>query len=185
MQLRMLARRSLSGSMTVVGDIAQATGAWAPSSWAQVVEHLPARRGWRLVELTVNYRTPAEIMEVAGRVLEQVAPGMRPPESVRASGHPRGSSRQAGPSSRRRVCPGAAEGLVDLTVSSVREEISARWRAPGAPSAVIVPPRLLDRRRSGLAGPGHAFGYAGRGALDEPVSAADRRRRQGARSSIR
>src|SRR5215469_955278 len=87
MQLRMVARRSLSGSMTVVGDIAQATGSWVPASWAQVVEHLPARRGWRLAELTVNYRTPAEIMEVASRVLAQVAPGMRPPEAVRASGH--------------------------------------------------------------------------------------------------
>ena len=66
MQLRMVARRSLSGSMTVVGDIAQATGSWVPASWAQVVEHLPGRRGWRLAELTVNYRTPSEIVEVAG-----------------------------------------------------------------------------------------------------------------------
>jgi hypothetical protein len=78
MQLRMVARRSLSGSMTVVGDIAQATGSWVPASWAQVVEHLPARRGWRLVELTVNYRTPSEIIELAGRILEQVAPWHAP-----------------------------------------------------------------------------------------------------------
>src|SRR6201999_1860336 len=63
MQLRMLARRSLSGSMTVVGDIAQGTGGWAPSSWDQVLAHLPGRRNGRLVELTVNYRTPTEIME--------------------------------------------------------------------------------------------------------------------------
>ena len=48
MQLRMVARRSLSGSMTVVGDIAQATGEWVPASWSQVVEHLPVRRGGRL-----------------------------------------------------------------------------------------------------------------------------------------
>ena len=37
MQLRMLARRSLGGSMTVVGDIAQATGPWAPASWDEVL----------------------------------------------------------------------------------------------------------------------------------------------------
>ncbi len=44
MQLRMLARRSLSGSMTVVGDIAQATAPWAPTSWSDITEHLPRRR---------------------------------------------------------------------------------------------------------------------------------------------
>nr|MDQ2729419.1 AAA family ATPase [Actinomycetota bacterium] len=86
MQLRMLARRSLSGSMTVVGDIAQSTGAWAPDGWADVVAHLPAARPWRQVELTVNYRTPSEIMDLAGRVLAATEPDMRPPESVRASG---------------------------------------------------------------------------------------------------
>lgn len=88
MQLRMLARRSLGGSMTVVGDIAQATGSWAPATWAEVVAHLPAERGWRQVELTVNYRTPNEIMVLAGRVLEAAAPGMVAPEAVRDTGEP-------------------------------------------------------------------------------------------------
>src|SRR5262249_42634476 len=88
MQLRMVARRSLSGSMTVVGDVAQATGEGAPGSWDAVVAHLPARRAARVAELTVNYRTPSEIMEVAGRVLEAAAPGMRAAESVRATGVP-------------------------------------------------------------------------------------------------
>ena len=135
MQLRMIARRSLSGSMTVVGDVAQATGTWVPSSWSQVVEHLPARRGWRLVELTVNYRTPAEIMEVAGRVLEKVAPGMRPPDSVRASGHPPRILSAGLSELPRPGLPGRPEGLIDLTVSSVRERSQRLVRAPGAPSA--------------------------------------------------
>ena len=49
MQLRMLARRSLSGSMTVVGDIAQATGPWAPSGLGRrgpPPERRSVRRGW-------------------------------------------------------------------------------------------------------------------------------------------
>ena len=50
MQLRMLTRRSLAGSMTVVGDIAQATAPWAPSSWDDITEHLPRRRPSRSVE---------------------------------------------------------------------------------------------------------------------------------------
>ena len=43
MQLRMLGRRSLNGSMTIVGDIAQATGAWAHDNWEEILEHLPDR----------------------------------------------------------------------------------------------------------------------------------------------
>ena len=86
MQLRMLSRRSLSGSMTVVGDIAQATGAFAPSHWDEILTHLPIRRGLTQVELSVNYRTPAEIMAVAGRVLDAAAPHTRLPESVRSTG---------------------------------------------------------------------------------------------------
>ena len=49
MQLRMVARRSLNGSMTVVGDIAQATGALAPRSWDDVLAHLPNRKPARVV----------------------------------------------------------------------------------------------------------------------------------------
>ena len=83
MQLRMLARRSLSGSMTVVGDIAQATGYWSPGDWSQVLDHLPSRKPSRKVQLSVNYRTPAEIMEVAAGILRVVAPHLVSPSSVR------------------------------------------------------------------------------------------------------
>ena len=86
MQLRMLTRRSLAGSMTVVGDIAQATAPWAPTSWDDIVEHLPSRRPARTVELTVSYRTPSEVLAVAARVLAVAAPELTPPRPVRRSG---------------------------------------------------------------------------------------------------
>jgi DNA helicase IV len=86
MQLRMLTRRSLSGSMTVVGDIAQATAPWSPRSWADITDHLPNRRPVRTVELTVSYRTPAEVLAVAGRVLALAAPELTPPRPVRRTG---------------------------------------------------------------------------------------------------
>ena len=86
MQLRMVARRSLSGSVTVVGDIAQATGPWAPGGWDEVTAHLPATRTARLVELSVSYRTPAEVVELAARILAQAVPGMAPPTAVRRTG---------------------------------------------------------------------------------------------------
>jgi len=86
LQLRMVARRSLSGSMTVVGDIAQATGPWAPQHWDDVAAHLSPGRSPRLTELTVSYRTPAEVVEVATGVLAAAAPGVSPPRAVRRSG---------------------------------------------------------------------------------------------------
>jgi DNA helicase IV len=86
MQLRMLARRSLSGSMTVVGDIAQATGPWSPRDWDDVTRHLSPQRPPRLVELTVSYRTPAEVVALAAEVLAVAAPAISPPRPVRQSG---------------------------------------------------------------------------------------------------
>jgi DNA helicase IV len=86
MQLRMVSRRSLSGSVSVVGDIAQATGPWAPSSWDDVTAHLPSARPPRLVELTVSYRTPAEVVELSKAILAEAVPGMVPPTAVRRTG---------------------------------------------------------------------------------------------------
>jgi DNA helicase IV len=166
MQLRMVARRSLSGSMTVVGDIAQATGSWVPASWAQVVEHLPARRGWRLAELTVNYRTPSEIVEVASRILEQVAPGMRPPEAVRTSGRPPRMIRAAVPAG---SMPGDA--LSEAAANAVRDELDGLASRHGTGTvAVIVPPSLLDAVAAALDASGLRYGRVGDGALDEQVT---------------
>ena len=77
MQLRMVARRSLNGSMTVVGDIAQATGPFAPDDWADVLAHLPDRRPARVAELTIGYRIPSQIMAMANRVLTRSRPRHR------------------------------------------------------------------------------------------------------------
>lgn len=88
MQLRMLSRRSLGGSMTVVGDIAQATGPWAPPDWGAVLEHLPTRKPARVRELTIGYRTPASILVLANRVLAVAFPGLRPPDTIREGDSP-------------------------------------------------------------------------------------------------
>jgi DNA helicase IV len=88
MQLRMLRRRSLAGSMTIVGDLAQATGASAPESWDAVLTELRTRvpKPERVAHLSVGYRTPSEVMELAGRVLALAAPGLSIPQSVRTTG---------------------------------------------------------------------------------------------------
>jgi DNA helicase IV len=86
MQLRMLARRCPGGSMTLVGDLGQASGPWAPARWDDVLVHLPVRRPPTWAELSVNYRTPSEVMDLAARVLVEATPGLAPPASVRSAG---------------------------------------------------------------------------------------------------
>lgn len=83
MQLHMVSRRSLNGSMTVVGDLAQATGALAPNDWADVLRHLPDQRGSRVIGLSVGYRIPGKIMDLANRVMMAATPTLRAPTSVR------------------------------------------------------------------------------------------------------
>jgi hypothetical protein len=72
--------------MTLVGDLGQVGGTWTPRSWDDVLAHLPVRRPPAMAELTVNYRTPAEAMDMAARVLAEAAPGLVPPRSVRQAG---------------------------------------------------------------------------------------------------
>jgi DNA helicase IV len=85
MAWRMLMRRSPSRSMTVVGDIAQTGATWGPGSWARALDpYAPGR--WRVEQLTVNYRTPAEIMAVAADVLASMGGDLEPPRSVRDVG---------------------------------------------------------------------------------------------------
>ncbi len=86
MQWRMLARRCPTGSMTLVGDFGQASRPGALSSWDEVVSNLPVRVTPHRVTLTVNYRTPAEIMDVANRLLPAAAPGVEPARPVRSTG---------------------------------------------------------------------------------------------------
>ncbi|ALG14769.1 helicase [Kibdelosporangium phytohabitans] len=86
MAWRMLMRRCPSRSMTVVGDLAQTSDPAGATTWPDMLRPHVADR-WELAELTVNYRTPAEIMAVANEVLAD-QPGFRPSTSVRSTGVP-------------------------------------------------------------------------------------------------
>ncbi|MCD2193860.1 AAA family ATPase [Actinomycetospora endophytica] len=87
MAWRVLMRRCPSRSMTLVGDVAQTGARDGAGSWHEVLSPYVAAR-WRREALTVNYRTPAEIAEIAADVLAVIDPSQRPPESVRESGVP-------------------------------------------------------------------------------------------------
>jgi DNA helicase IV len=139
MQLRMLARRSLSGSMTVVGDIAQATGPWAPESWDDVTRHLSPQRSTRLVELTVSYRTPAEVIAVAAQVLAVAAPAITPPRPVRQSGFSP------------RIITASRAGLAEAVAQATRQEVAAV--TPGR-VAVLGPAVMLPELARALSDAG-------------------------------
>jgi len=123
MAWRMVMRRIPTRSLTVVGDVAQRGSAAGARSWAQMLDPFVKGR-WREELLTVNYRTPAEIMAVAADALAAVAAGERPPESVREEG----------------VAPRALRGLarVPAVVAEELAEMSAE-NGQGGRLAVIAP----------------------------------------------
>jgi DNA helicase IV len=82
MQWRLLIRRCPLKSFTVVGDIAQTSAAAGARSWQQALEPFAQDR-WRLEELTVNYRTPAQIAEAAVRMAVAAGLMVSAPKAVR------------------------------------------------------------------------------------------------------
>jgi DNA helicase IV len=126
MQLRMVARRAREGALTILGDVAQGTGAVRYADWDEVLPHLP-RGGEAVVEeLRHAYRVPREIMELALPLLETIAPNVAPPISYRTG---------AEPPVVRRV---EEQHLL-------AEAFRAAAAAPDGLLAVIVPEQLADR----------------------------------------
>ena len=153
MELRMVARRSLNGSMTVVGDIAQATGAWANDGWDNVLAQLPQKREVRRRELSIGYRIPGPAMTLANLVLPHAAPGLRPPQPVRNDGDP--------PIVRR--LERLEAGLVDVVLG----ELDAVGEGN---VAVIVPDSLVDDVNAVFEAADIAIGGANRHGLDQRVT---------------
>jgi DNA helicase IV len=75
MECRAVARRLAAGSLTVLGDLAQATSPWASSDWRQTLTGL-GRPGTAVRPLTRGYRVPGEVLEYANRLLPLIAPGL-------------------------------------------------------------------------------------------------------------
>ncbi|MGH3769641.1 MAG: RNA polymerase recycling motor ATPase HelR [Pseudonocardiaceae bacterium] len=132
MDWRVLMRRCPGRSFTVVGDLAQRRSVAGATSWDTMLEpYVPGR--WVYRSLSVNYRTPAEIMTVAAALLAEFAPGVQPPESVRACG--------VAPWSRRVTedeLPAAIEEFVRDEAG--REGTSVVIGPPGVPGAVVAVP---------------------------------------------
>ena len=129
MDWRVLMRRCPARSFTVVGDLAQRRSPAGGTSWdAMMRPHVPGR--WVYRPLTVNYRTPAEIMAVAAALLAEFAPDVVAPESVRTSGVQPWS---------RQVEPAQLTSAIDEFVreEAAREGTSVVIGPPGVPGAVV------------------------------------------------
>jgi DNA helicase IV len=111
MAWRMLMRRCPARSLTIVGDLAQTGDLAGPASWDDAIGAYLGDR-WRLAPLTVNYRTPAEVMTVAADVLAAIDPGLKPPRSVRETGR-RPWQLESGPDDLARTVAEAAAQLAE------------------------------------------------------------------------
>ncbi len=150
MQWRALSRRCSAGSFTIVGDLGQASSARAPDSWEEALAEVRSRSGVRVEELTVNYRTPAEVMVLAGAVLAETAPALTPPRSVRESGQPPVVTRAE------------PEELLEKTIET---SIVERGAVGEGKVAIIAPIDLLDALAGRLDVP-TAGGHGGLSAAD-------------------
>ena len=154
MQLKMATRRSLSGAMTIVGDLAQATGPLAPTDWDDVLDHLPDRKPSRVIGLSVGYRIPGQIMELANKVMAAATPTLRAPRSVRIG--------EASPVFVR--ASGSLGAAVADEVRSITSEL------PNASLGVIAPDSMIDELSEHLTAAGVNHGTATRTGLDEGVT---------------
>ena len=82
MMLRAVGRRASTGSMTVLGDLAQATTPWATRSWQDSLAHL-GHPDAAVEELVAGFRVPGAVIDFAARLLPHIAPALKPPHSVR------------------------------------------------------------------------------------------------------
>jgi DNA helicase IV len=154
MQFRMVRRRTMHSSMTLLGDLAQATAPASQTSWEEVLNQIE-QPGGEITSLSIGYRVPEAILLLANRLLSIAAPDVPPARSVRQTGEPPRLVRvgsDLGP----RAAAEAGE-LVDI------------WNTVG----VICSERSIDVVRAGLMRGNLDFVSWEQAELDHPVTLLD------------
>lgn len=165
MQARTLRRRcAVNGSMTVLGDLAQATGPHIPTTWEQLGTILSDHGDWNVARLDTSYRVPAEIMEFVAPLARAIAPSLPYPQAVRA----------AGADAVRTVATDPWR-LLDDTAAQVARLVGTSDGTTPRSVAVIVPDDSnwldeIDRRLNGDGGQGEAATGEAGGTGSAPVS---------------
>ncbi|MFJ8672002.1 HelD family protein [Streptomyces sp. NPDC093589] len=154
MAWRLLMRRSPTRSLTLVGDPAQTSEVAGVGSWEKILEPYVGDR-FEHVTLKVNYRTPAEIMELAAGVVRETDPSFTLPVSVRSTGEAPWI-RDAGENLPATVTQAVAEltpqegRLAVIAPRALHEEIAADLEGitAGAAPDLTLPVVLLDPRQA-------------------------------------
>jgi DNA helicase IV len=121
MMWRLLMRRCPTRSFTIVGDIAQTSSAAGATSWREVLyPHVGDR--WTQAELTVNYRTPQQVMDVAAAVLRGNGSSVQAPTSARIGRHD-------------------PEITPVSTLAPLGDIVRDEWQRAGEGTVVVVTPR--------------------------------------------
>jgi DNA helicase IV len=134
MALRMVARRSADGrSFTILGDLAQATAPGSTRDWAQAIDALGQPEGACIEALSIGYRVPGQIMDLANRLMAAGGSGLPITKSVRVTDD----------QPTFRLAP-----LGQLAAEAVDETSAVRARFPSV--AVIAPAGILGEVEAGL-----------------------------------
>jgi DNA helicase IV len=157
MALRMVARRCPSGSITVLGDLAQATAPGAQRSWDDAARHLDVAADRAISELQVGYRVPASILDLASRLLPVAAPQVTPSRSIRSHGDEPWITRTAS---------------VDDLAREVARRAAVLCEAWGS-VGVVVPDPHADPVLGAIAEAGLDGARGDRGGLDRAITVLD------------
>lgn len=130
LQCRYLSRRCPSGALTVLGDLAQGTTAWAASDWRSQLQYLGRGDDAVLTELTDGYRVPEAVLALANRLLPHLGVDVPGARSVRRDG-------------------GVEQVNADDPVAATRAAVAAALAQPGT-VGVVAADAVVDRLRSAL-----------------------------------
>ncbi|WP_405615714.1 HelD family protein [Streptomyces sp. NBC_00076] len=131
MECRAIARRAAFGSLTVLGDLAQATTPWAARSWGTVLRHL-GKPDAAVVPLTIGFRVPEAVVTLANRLLERLDVDVPTGRSLRGDGE-------------LRIREAAAGGLLDAVVGATRDALACEGSV-----GVVAADADVDRVRAAL-----------------------------------
>ena len=158
MMLRAVGRRASTGSMTVLGDLAQATTPWSVGSWEESLTHL-GQPDAVVTELVEGFRVPGQVIDYAARLLPVIAPTLTPPYSIR---------RSAGELDLRR----STDPLVDLAAAA-----RGSLEQPGTVGVVVADAQVADVAAA-LGAAGIAYALLGEGGDDPDDDAWHQERRR-------
>ncbi|MGW3124796.1 HelD family protein [Streptomyces sp. NPDC001076] len=139
MECRAIARRAVFGSLTVLGDLAQATTPWSARSWDAVLGHL-GKPDATVVPLTTGFRVPAAVVALTNRLLQRLGTDVPPAKSYRGDGEVTIRPTEDVPAAtvaavREALCHEGSVGVVaaDAQVTAVREALTAAGIEPAGP----------------------------------------------------